>query len=331
MIRAMARILDRIRDHRGAARRRLQENSRLMHGGESFMMGRVSKALLLALLPLATATATEGGGSVYPYGLNTVASGVQPRPGHYLYMYNAYFTADVLRTGSGAAAPIDFEVDVRVHTLRYLGVSDSLGMAGGTLGWLVALPYLYGNAEIGPRADSRDGVGDLTVGLMLGWHGAQRHWSTGIDLTLPTGVHDAERLFNPGRNQYAATLYHALTAPIGERLDSNLRFNLTLNGENRATDYRSGHEAGLEYSLNLRLGPRWLAGVNGYVHRQLTDDQLDGRSVGGDGRRLRVLAYGPQLAYRGNGWGVVAKWQHEVRARNKAEGDKAWLQFYYAL
>ena len=35
----------------------------------------------LTLVMLRPAHATEGGGSVYPYGLNTVASGVLPKPG----------------------------------------------------------------------------------------------------------------------------------------------------------------------------------------------------------------------------------------------------------
>ena len=47
--------------------------------------------------------------------------------------------------------------------------------------------------------------------------------------------------------------------------------------------------------------------------------------------RLHAVAYGPQVAYRGNGWGIAAKWQREDHARNKAEGDKLWLQFFFGL
>ena len=75
----------------------------------------------------------------------------------------------------------------------------------------------------------------------------------------------------------------------------------------------------------------WLAGLNGYLYQQVTDDEIDGDAVGGDGRQLRVLAYGPQVVYRGERWGAVAKWQHEDHTRNKAEGDKYWLQLFFAL
>lgn len=285
----------------------------------------------LALFTVRPACATEGGGSVYPYGLNTVASGVLPKPGPYLYSYNSYYTADTTTTNDGDPAPIPFEVDVRVHTLRYLQVLESARLWGGGVGWLVAQPYLIGDANIGPREDYRTGVGDTTVGVMLGWHRPQLHSMTGVDVTLPTGSYSTEHLFNAGRNQYAATFYYAVTAPLGERLDANLRTNLTVNGTNPDTDYHSGMEAGVEYSLNLRLAKGWLAGINGYLYQQITDDEIDGDPVGGHGRKLRVLAYGPQLVYRGERWGAVAKWQHEDHTRNKAEGDKYWLQLFFAL
>jgi hypothetical protein len=53
--------------------------------------------------------------------------------------------------------------------------------------------------------------------------------------------------------------------------------------------------------------------------------------VAGTGRRAHVFAYGPQQTYRGDGWGVSAKLQHETSARNKAEGDKLWLQLFFRL
>jgi hypothetical protein len=291
----------------------------------------LASAAALAVIALQPAFATEGGGSVYPYGLNTVASGLLPKPGRYLYSYNSYYTADATMTNDGRPAPVPFEVDVRVHTLRYLQVFESARLFGGSVGWLVAQPFLIGDANIGPREDYRTGAGDTTVGLMLGWHGPRRHSMTGVDVTLPTGSYSTRHLFNPGRNQYGATFYYAVTAPLGEHLDANLRANLTVNGRNPDTDYHSGLEAGVEYSLNLRIAKGWLAGINGYLYQQASDDTIGGATVGGDGHPLRVLAYGPQLIYRGEGWGAVAKWQHEDLTRNKAEGDKYWLQLFFAL
>jgi hypothetical protein len=292
----------------------------------------LARACLASLALAATpALATEGGGGVYPYGLNTVASGILPKPGHYLYMYNSVYSADVTTTNGGEAAPIDFDVEVRAHTLRYLHSFKDATFLGGGLGILVAQPFLVGDARVGPASGDGSAFGDTTVGVMLGWHRPALHWMTGLDVTLPTGSYDESRLFNPGRNQWAGTFYGSMTAPLAQRFDANLRANLTVNGTNDATDYRSGLEAGVEWSLNCKLGRGWAVGLNGYSARQLTDDEIDGEPVAGNGRKLRVDAFGPQVVYRGANWGAIAKWQHESSARNKAEGDKYWLQLFVGL
>jgi hypothetical protein len=291
----------------------------------------VACAVAASGLALPSAEATETGGSVYPFGLNTVATGVLPEPGNYLYLYNTVFTADVTMDGDGRPAPVPFDVEVRAHTLRFLQVLDTPRLLGGRVGWLLAQPYLIGDADIGARSDDGSGFGDTTVGLMLGWHHPQRHQMTGVDLILPTGSYSRERLFNPGRNQYSAVFYYALTAPFAERWNANLRANLIVNGTNDDTRYRSGLESGLEYSVNYGFAPGWYAGLNGYLYEQLTDDEFDGSSVGSDGRQARVYAYGPQLVYRQKRWGGALKWQHEDGARNRAQGDKYWLQLFVGL
>ena len=285
----------------------------------------------IAMLAGAPAQATEGGGSVYPYGLNTVAGGVLPKAGTYLYNYNAWYDADSTRNDNGNPALPRFRASVHAHTLRLLHVTESVRPLGGEFAWLLAQPWLAGRIDVGRAKGDASGFGDLTAGVMIGWHGAGWHAMSGVDFTLPTGEYERTRLFNPGRNQYAATPYVGVTASVGERVDANLRALLTVNGRNRDTDYESGIESGFDYSLNLRVAPRVSLGVNGYFQHQLTDDEIDGRAVAGNGRRVHVFACGPQASYRGDGWGISAKLQHETGARNKAEGDKFWLQMFFSL
>ncbi len=73
----------------------------------SAALARLATCGFIALTGLGfqDAHATEGGGSVYPYGLNTVATGILPKPGHYLYVYNSYYTAKETTTNDGDESP----------------------------------------------------------------------------------------------------------------------------------------------------------------------------------------------------------------------------------
>lgn len=290
-----------------------------------------SVALIAFGLGASCAQATEGGGSAYPYGLNTVATGILPKPGNYAYTYNSYYTSKVTMDNDGNASPLPFDVNVRAHTLRYLGVHPTAKVFGGSVGWLVAQPFLIGDVSIGPREDYDSGSGDAALGVMLGWHAPKRHSIVGLDVHVPNGDFDQQDVFNPGRNYWATTFYYSVTATFGSRYDANLRTNLTLNDVNPDTRYHSGHEVGADYSLNARVVPRVLVGLNGYYHEQITDDEIRGNTVPVDGRRLRVFGYGPQVGYRGDRWSTTATWQHEEFARNRAEGDKYWLQLFFEL
>ena len=135
---------------------------------------RLAACCLLAALGLGfeSAHATEGGGSVYPYGLNTVASGVLPKPGPYLYVVQLVLHRrrhdDQRRATGRRCRSTSTCASTRCAILR---VHPTAKLFGGSVGWLVAQPYLIGDASIGPREDYDSGVGDTTVGLMLGWHG----------------------------------------------------------------------------------------------------------------------------------------------------------------
>ena len=46
---------------------------------------------------------------------------------------------------------------------------------------------------------------------------------------------------------------------------------------------------------------------------------------------MRIDNVKTAIATGGGSWGISGKWQHEVNARNKAEGDKYWLQLFFTL
>ena len=65
------------------------------------------------------------------------------------------------------------------------------------------------------------------------------------------------------------------------------------NFRNKDTDYKSGDEVNVDYSLGWGLGNGWVVGVGGYVYRQIADDKQAGVAVGPD-----VIAGAPSRSAR---------------------------------
>jgi len=103
------------------------------------------------------------------------------------------------------------------------------------------------------------------------------------------------------------------------------------NTENDDTDYQSGQEFHEDYTLGYHINKQWAAGIGGYYYCQMTNDELDGEKVGTDGFEGRVFAVGPVVQYGYKNMNFILKWQPEIEARNKPEGDKFWFNFVYAF
>lgn len=54
------------------------------------------------------------------------------------------------------------------------------------------------------------------------------------------------------------------------------------NFRNQDADYKSGQELHAGYALGWGQGNGFVAGVRGYVYRQVTDDKSEGRTVTGN-------------------------------------------------
>lgn len=104
---------------------------------------------------------------------------------------------------------------------------------------------------------------------------------------------------------------------------------LEFNSENPATNYRSGtdfiFDGAIGYYPMPETMPKLKVSLQGYALQQLSDDTQNGASVGNRGRSFGI---GPQISYDVvPGGGLVLKYQRDFDARNRAEGDSAWLQF----
>jgi hypothetical protein len=67
----------------------------------------------------------------------------------------------------------------------------------------------------------------------------------------------------------------------------------------------------------------------GYYYKQSTSDFRGGILVNGDGNKGQAVGIGPQIRFKLHPGAITLKWQTEMAVRNRAEGDRFWLQFYH--
>ena len=281
------------------------------------------------------AMATEGGGGHYPNGAEDFMVGALPPPGTYFLDYLSWYSASSFRGDSGDRLFTQFDLNVVANTLRLIHVSkfQVLG-ASWAAHVFVPLVNVGVSRRIAPpfarETDSRFGVGDLIIDpFILGWHGKHWHLTTGLDIYVPTGEFNADNLANIGRNYWTFEPIFAFTYLSDGGLEVSAKFMYDFNTENRATNYQSGQEFHLDYTVGYHTGP-WSLGIGGYYYQQTTDDELYGYSVM-DGFRGRVLAVGPQVKYDYRNMAFTLKYQAETGVENRPQGNTLWFKFLYAF
>lgn len=69
----------------------------------------------------------------------------------------------------------------------------------------------------------------------------------------------------------------------------------------------------------LGFGNGWVAGVGGYLYRQVSADDVGGSTVAGN--RGRALAVGPIVKYQSkSGWFLTARYENQYDVRNRSDG-----------
>lgn len=284
-------------------------------------------AAILAASTINPAFATEGGGSVYPVGVESFLCCALPPPGTYGLVYGQHYTADKVRGNAGqVVTPPSFKVKATAIVPRLVYVSPTpIGEASWALSAI--LPIVDLNVSIVPGlSQSKSGQGDLVLGGALGWHHSQSlHTVAAVDVFAPTGAYNRTDIANIGRNHWAIQPIYGISYvnPTGFNADAKVMW--TFNGKNKDTNYRSGQELIVDYALGWGVGNGLTLGAGGYVYQQLTDDTLNGVKVSNN--KGRSFAIGPAFKYdSGKGWFVTAKYQKESSVRNRAEGQAFWMK-----
>jgi hypothetical protein len=284
----------------------------------------------LGMLVLATvqAEATEGGGGAYPNGAEDFMSGAVPPPGTYFINYFNYYSADRFKDNNGNNQPFAFDVDVYANVFRLIHVTNKK-IFGGFWGMHVFLPLVKVDVHKSPAGrGSREGLGDIIIDpFILSWHGKNWHIATGIDIYCPTGSYDKNRAANLGRNYWTFEPIVAGTYLTDSGFEVSAKFLYDFNTKNSDTDYQSGQEFHVDYTVGQKFGPLSI-GAGGYYYQQTTDDETSGPVNYGKGM---TVAVGPQAKYDHKNMSLTFKYLFEVETKNRPQGNSLWAKFLYAF
>ncbi|WP_455296632.1 SphA family protein [Brucella pituitosa] len=304
--------------------------------------------MIAASVPLVAnnnAEAAEGGSGFYMLGSKGPAAAIlPPLPGLYLqndlYIYSGGLGGSRgLPLGGRTVADIDATAVINVPTAIWVTPAD---IAGGSLAFSLSLPFGQKDMEAGlevinpvtgatisrSRQEDRFSFGDPVVSGMIGWNSGNWHWQTGVMVNVPIGDYKDGSLSNISFNRWAADLNAAVTwLDPTTGLDVSVASGFTFNGENPATDYKTGTEFHVEWAVSQNFSKQFSAGVIGYYYDQITGDSGAGARLGD--YKGRVAAIGATVGYNFEMGPMPVstrlKYFHEFAAENRAEGDAVFL------
>jgi hypothetical protein len=305
------------------------------------MSGLVKLILMAFVLTLilsgSPVLATEGGGSAYTGGNEDFMAGALPPPGMYPIFYFVNVTSDKLKDKDGndvKAGPADlgFKLNVNALAFRFIHVTK-MKLLGADWGWHVIAPLVSQSVKIEAAKvdESATGLGDIEFSpLVLGWHFSKNmHLVGALDFMAPTGQYDKTKP-SIGRNYWTIAPILAPTYLSDGGFEVSAKFQYFFNTENSDTKYTSGNEFLCDYLIGQHVG-NWKFGLNGFIYKQITDDEQNGAKVGTDGNKGQSISYGPAIQYNYKNMFFNAKYQMDTSVQNKPETQKLWLKFMYAF
>ena len=272
--------------------------------------------------------------------------GVPAGPGVYAQAYYQHYSSNRLNNQHGDTLGLpktDLDYQVLVAQLTWLSTRR---LGNGSLGINTLVPLVtHMNVDDGlnnAALSAQAGTGDLLVGPfiqfdpVMGANGPRFVQRIELQFNLPTGDYDANTSVNPGNNALSFNPYWAGTYWITPQWTTSARLHYLYNSENNDPSTAFGDvdsvQAGQALHANLAIsrdmGQGWRLGLNGYALEQITDTQVDGKTV--TGRRESVYAAGPGVMYSFSADNhVVVNGYREFAVENRPEGNRVQMRWIH--
>ncbi|NUS68567.1 MAG: transporter [Ensifer adhaerens] len=293
-----------------------------------------------------TANAAENGAGFYLLGARGPMAGLLAPPGTYVQNDTYFYFGELkgnkqLPLGGEIVGEVDAKLFGDFVTGLWVMPEEVLG---GNLGFTAVVPFGGPNVDAtlsAPRAgrsasvsDSIFTIGDPVLGATLGWHEGDFHWTANASVNVPIGDYQKGELANLSFNRWAGDFTVAGTWFNPETgLDLSGAAGFTFNGENPATDYRTGTEFHAEWAVTQHFSPQFSAGVAGYFYQQVTGDSGAGARLGPF--KGRIAAIGGTMGYNfkmaETPVSLTLKVFQEFGAKNRPEGTAGFVTIAFPI
>ena len=189
------------------------------------------------------------------------------------------------------------------------------------------------------------GIGDMFGGVALQWDpiviDSRPIFShrLELDVILPVGRYDSDRVQNPSSNFFGISPYWAATLFLTERWTTSCRLHYLWNAKNSdpnhilfpgADSTQAGQAFHMNFATSYGITRHLRIGVSGYYLKQFTDAKVDGHAV--SGTREEVLAIGPGLVYEFNSERImVMNAYFDLFSENRPQGMLFVCRFAFAF
>ncbi|WP_188263021.1 SphA family protein [Azospirillum tabaci] len=257
-------------------------------------------------LPVQEARAAENGTGFYLLGSRGPLAAAVPPEG--VFFQNDFYVFHADRSSS-RTLPVHGNLATDFRSRAYIDLptflwSTPLTVGGARLAFSATIPFggpdVSASAVVGPysssTSDSAFTIGDPVFSGMLGWESGRLRATGIVSVNTPVGDYRKGALANISFNRWATDVSGAVTWLDTDRgLDLSGVIGVTFNGENPATDYRTGTELHLEWAASQYLSKDFSIGIVGYHYQQISGDSGSGAVLGNF--KGRVTALGGTAGY----------------------------------
>ncbi|MCG2792747.1 MAG: transporter [Weeksellaceae bacterium] len=178
--------------------------------------------------------------------------------------------------------------------INHLAIVSKKPMLDGFPVAEILIPLVNVGIEVPPVLDeNKFGLGDAIIGAGIQWPNKKLFGKTYfhrflLNVIVPTGTYDKEKVVNVGSNVWSIMPYYAFTIywDASNKWETSMRFRYMWNSKNNdpfvglgVDETQPGQAFYMNYGVSYNVGKEFRVGAAGYFLQQLTDHQIAGNSI----------------------------------------------------